>query len=153
MPGKSTGSTGPDRRIQDILKGDVEAYVRWAEMRIHNLERNREYLKKQARVAEQRCAATELKHTMAMESEEAQRVRAETAEKRLAQAEAHLAEMAAKRQGATNRPLEKAIVKLARHPVVVKQLVLVCHPDKCPSEVSDSAGELFRFVQSIREKL
>eukprot|EP00966_Prymnesium_polylepis_P041518 963632-Prymnesium_polylepis.1 len=59
--------------------------------------------------------------------------------------------MAAKRQGATNHPLEKAIVKLARNPVVVKKLVLVCHPDKCPSDVSDSATELFRFLQKIRD--
>jgi type III secretion system FlhB-like substrate exporter len=60
--------------------------------------------------------------------------------------------MTAKRQSAaTNRPLEKAIVKLARNPVVVKKLVLVCHPDKCPEEVSESATELFRFLQGIRE--
>eukprot|EP00966_Prymnesium_polylepis_P167209 3865417-Prymnesium_polylepis.1 len=60
--------------------------------------------------------------------------------------------MAAKRQSAeTNRPLEKPIVKLARNPVVVKKLVLVCHPDKCPKEASESATELFRFLQGIRE--
>ena len=88
-----------------------------------------------------------------MESDAAQRERAEKAEKRLlAQTEARLAEMATKRQSATNHPLEKAIMKLARNPVVVKKLVLVCHPDKCPSEVSDSATELFRFLQSIRDK-
>eukprot|EP00966_Prymnesium_polylepis_P163621 3782544-Prymnesium_polylepis.1 len=60
--------------------------------------------------------------------------------------------MAAKRQSATNRPLEKAIAKLARNPVVVKKLVLVCHPDKCPKEVSESATELFRFLQAMKEK-
>eukprot|EP00966_Prymnesium_polylepis_P197867 4584846-Prymnesium_polylepis.1 len=87
-----------------------------------------------------------------MESEAELRVRAEKAEKSLVQAEARLASMAAKRQSATNRPLEKAIVKLARNPVVVNKLVLACHPDKCPSEVSDSATELFRFLQSIRDK-
>ena len=89
---------------------------------------------------------------MAMKSEAAQRERAEKAEISLAQAEARLANMAAKRQSGTNRPLEKAIVKLALNPVVVKKLVLVCHPDKCPSELSESAGELFRFLQSVREK-
>ena len=79
-------------------------------------------------------------------------------EKSLAQAEAGHApcqyggNMAAKRQSRINRPLEKAIAKLARNPVIVKKLVLVCHPDKCPSEVSDSATELFRFLQSIRDK-
>eukprot|EP00966_Prymnesium_polylepis_P309883 7159934-Prymnesium_polylepis.1 len=151
MSGKSV--TPKEHHSGEIdLRGDVNAYARWAFMRIQGLERNREYLKKQMRVAEQRCAATELKHKLAMESEEAQRVRAEMAEKRLAQAEERLAEMAAKRQGATNRSLEKAIVKLAKNPVVVKKLVLVCHPDKCPKEVSDSATELFRFLQTMREK-
>eukprot|EP00966_Prymnesium_polylepis_P130030 3007211-Prymnesium_polylepis.1 len=47
-----------------------------------------------------------------MESEAELRVRAEKAEKSLAQAEARLASMAAKRQSGINRPLEKAIVKL-----------------------------------------
>ena len=120
-------------------------------MRIGGLERNREYLKKQAKLAEQRCAAAERMHRMAMESDAAQRERAEKAEKRLAQTEARLAEMATKRQSAT-RPLERAIAKLARNPVVVKKLVLVCHPDKCPKELSESATELFRFLQSIRDK-
>ena len=89
---------------------------------------------------------------VAKESEAGQRERAERAEKSLVQAEARLASMAAKRQSAANRPLEKAIMKLARNPVVVKKLVLVCHPDKCPKEVSESATELFRFLQTMREK-
>eukprot|EP00966_Prymnesium_polylepis_P131997 3052542-Prymnesium_polylepis.1 len=42
---------------------------------------------KQVRVAEQRCAAAERLHKMTMESEAAQRERAEKAEKKLAQAE------------------------------------------------------------------
>eukprot|EP00966_Prymnesium_polylepis_P313976 7255428-Prymnesium_polylepis.1 len=122
-------------------------------MRIGGLERNREYLKKQARLAEQRCTAAERMHRMAMESEAELRVRAEQAEKGRAHAEARLAEMVAKHQKqiGTNRPLERAIAKLARNPVVVKKLVLVCHPDKCPSEVSDSATELFRFLQKSRD--
>jgi hypothetical protein len=127
MSGKSTGSTGPDRRIQDILDGNIEAYVRWAEMRIHGLERNREYLKKQAKLAEQRCSAAERMHRVAMESEVAQRERAEKAETRLAQTEARLAALAAKRQSATNRPLERAIAKLARNPV---QCQLQCYTVK-----------------------
>ena len=65
-----------------------------------------------------------------MESDAAQRERAEKAEKRLA-------EMATKRQSATNHPLERAIAKLARNPVIVRKLVLVCHPDKCPKDVSE----------------
>eukprot|EP00966_Prymnesium_polylepis_P184005 4264837-Prymnesium_polylepis.1 len=90
-------------------------------------------------------------HRMAMESEAELRVRAEQAEKGRVHAEARLAEMATKRQSAPNRPLEKAIMKLARNPVVVRKLVLVCHPDKCPKELSESATELFRFLQSIRD--
>jgi chromosome segregation ATPase len=116
MPGKPvTPLMGNNKEIDSILNGDVKSYARWAYMRIGGLERNREYLKKQAKLAEQRCAATERIHTMAMESEAAQRERAENAEKRLAQAEERLAEMAAKhqKQSGTNRPLEKAIMKLA----------------------------------------
>ena len=120
-------------------------------MQVRGHERNREYLKKRVTTAEQRCCAAERMHKMAMKSEAAQRERAEKAEISLAQAEARLANVAAKRQSGTNRPLEKAIVKLALNPVVVKKLVLACHPDKCPSEVSDSATELFRFLQSIRD--
>eukprot|EP00966_Prymnesium_polylepis_P271853 6280874-Prymnesium_polylepis.1 len=91
-------------------------------------------------------------HRMAMESEAELRVRAEQAEKSRAHAEARLAEMATKRQSATSHPLERAIAKLARNPVVVKKLVLVVHPDKCPKEVSESATELFRFLQTMKEK-
>ena len=151
MPGKPvTPLMGNNKEIDSILNGDVKSYARWAFMRIQGLERNREYLKKQAKLAEQRCAAAERMHRMVMESEAELRVRAEQAEKGRAHAEERLAEMATKRQSAT-RPLEKAIAKLARNPVVVKKLVLVCHPDKCPKEVSDSATELFRFLQKIRD--
>ena len=151
MPCKPvTPLMGNNKEIDSILNGDVKSYARWAFMRIGGLERNREYLKKQAKLAEQRCAAAERMHRMAMESDAAQRERAEKAEKRLAQTEARLAEMATKRQSATNH-LERAIMKLARNPVVVKKLVLVCHPDKCPKDVSESATELFRFLQSISD--
>ena len=153
MPGKPvTPLMGNNKEIDSILNGDVKSYARWAFMRIGGLERNREYLKKQAKLAEQRCAAAERMHRMAIESDAAQRERAEKAETRLAQTEARLAALAAKRQSATNRPLEKAITKLARNPVVVKKLVLVCHPDKCPKEVSESATEFFRFLQTMKEK-
>ena len=151
MAGKGANPSEYERRIKDILDGSVEAYVRWADMQVQGLQRDREHLKKQVRVAEQRCAATERMLKPAMDSEAELRVRAEKAEKRLAQAEARLAEMATKRQSATNHPLEKAIMKLARNPVVVKKLVLVCHPDKVPREVSESATELFRFLQATRE--
>jgi hypothetical protein len=114
--------------------------------------RSRTFEKEIEHAAEQFSAAAESRMKAAIESEAAQRERAEQAEKSLAHAEERLANMAAKRESATNRPLEKAIMKLARNPAVVKKLVLVCHPDKCPSEVSDSAMELFRFLQSMREK-
>ena len=72
-----------ERRIKDILDGNVEGYIRWADMRNGALERNREYLKKQVRIAEQRCAAAERMRRMAMESEAGQRERAGKAEKAL----------------------------------------------------------------------
>jgi hypothetical protein len=152
MPSKSFSPCEHERKVQGILNGDVESYIRWAEIQIQGLQRDRVHLRKKVNTAEQRCAAAERLLKPAMESEAAQRARAEQAEKSLAHAEERLVRMAAKRQSATNRPLEKAIMKLARNPVVVKKLVLVCHPDKCPSEVSDSATELFRFLQSIRDK-
>eukprot|EP00966_Prymnesium_polylepis_P072145 1675581-Prymnesium_polylepis.1 len=123
MAGKGAKPSECERRIKDILDRNVEAYVRWADMHVQGLQRDREHLKKQVRVvAEQRCAATERTLKPAMESEAELCVRAEKAEKSLVQAEARLASMAAKRQSAINRPLEKAIVKLARNPVVVKKL-------------------------------
>jgi hypothetical protein len=82
---------GNDEEIDSILNGDVNAYAQWAFMRIGGLERNRGYLKKQVRVAEQRCAATERILKPAMDSEAELRVRAEKAKRSLAQAEAHLA--------------------------------------------------------------
>ena len=159
MPVKSSSPVSVDVQIQEILNGNVENYVTWAVLRMRGLEGDRVYLKEQVSIAEQRCAAAERMHKMVVGSEAALRERAVKAEKRLAQAEAHIASMAAKRgsgsatnRSATNHPLEKAIAKLARNPTVVKKLVLVVHPDKCPSEVSDSATELFRFLQKIRDK-
>eukprot|EP00966_Prymnesium_polylepis_P175953 4072559-Prymnesium_polylepis.1 len=69
-------------------------------------------------MAEQRCAATERMLKPVMDSEAELRIRVEKAEKSLAQAEERLASMAAKRQSGTNHPLERAIMKLARNPVV-----------------------------------
>lgn len=86
-----------------------------------------------------------------MQSEAEQRSRAETAEASLAQARARLANATAVRQASTCS-IQRAISKLARNPAVVKKLVLVCHPDKCPDSLSESATELFRFVQSIRRE-
>ena len=77
-------------KVEEILAGNVEAYVRWSVMQIRGHERNREYLKKRVTTAEQRCCAAERMHKMAMESEAAQRERAEKAEISLAQAEARL---------------------------------------------------------------
>eukprot|EP00966_Prymnesium_polylepis_P036522 847210-Prymnesium_polylepis.1 len=56
MAGKGAKPSECERRIKDILDGNAEAYVRWADMQVQGLQRNREYLKKQVRVAEQRFA-------------------------------------------------------------------------------------------------
>ena len=50
------------------------------------------------------------------------------------------------------RSLHSAFQKLTRNPVVAKRIAAACHPDKCPKELSDVATQLFRFVQSIRER-
>eukprot|EP00966_Prymnesium_polylepis_P034048 791567-Prymnesium_polylepis.1 len=70
MSGKSaTPNKHHSGEIDSILRGDVNTYARWAFMRMQGLERNREYLKKQVTVAEQRCAAIERMLKPAMESE------------------------------------------------------------------------------------
>ena len=56
MAGKGAKPSECEKRIKDILDGNVEAYVRWADMQVQGLQRDREHLKKQVRVAEQRCA-------------------------------------------------------------------------------------------------
>jgi hypothetical protein len=45
-----------------------------------------------------------------------------------------------------------ALAKLTRSPAVAKRIAAACHPDKCPSELSDVATQLFHWVQSIREQ-
>ena len=49
------------------------------------------------------------------------------------------------------RSVNLALRKLTQNPLVAKRLVAACHPDKVPSELSDVATELFRFVQDMRE--
>ena len=44
-----------------------------------------------------------------------------------------------------------AIKKLATDHSVGRRLAAVIHPDKVPSELTDSASELFCFLQTIRE--
>jgi hypothetical protein len=48
-------------------------------------------------------------------------------------------------------PTLAALQKLTRSPAMAKHIAAACHPDECPSELSEAASELFRFVQSIRE--
>eukprot|EP00966_Prymnesium_polylepis_P049881 1154427-Prymnesium_polylepis.1 len=91
MPGKSFSPCEHERKIQGILNGNVEAFVRWGEIQIQGLRRDREHLKKKVNTAEQRCAAAERRMKPVMDSEAELRVRAEKAEKSLAQAEARLA--------------------------------------------------------------
>ena len=45
----------------------------------------------------------------------------------------------------------KAIKKLTLNHSVGKRLAAVVHPDKVPTELSESASELFQFLQTIRE--
>ena len=54
MSGKSAAPGGYDSKAEEILAGNVEAYVRWSVMQIRGHERNREYLKKRVTTAEQR---------------------------------------------------------------------------------------------------
>lgn len=147
----SIPSKAHEQKIAKILSGDVKSYVQWADHKIEALGRNREFLVEQRAAVEARCNAAEARLEKVVKSEAEQRSRAQNAEASLVQLQARLAKAAVARQ-ASSSSLEKAIRKLARNPKVVKKLVLVCHPDKCPSEVTDSASELFRYLQSIREK-
>ena len=51
-----------------------------------------------------------------------------------------------------SRGIHTAIQKLTQSPAVAKRIAAACHPDKCPKELSEVASELFRFVQSMRER-
>ena len=50
------------------------------------------------------------------------------------------------------KSIHAAIQKLTLSPAVAKRIAAAIHPDKCPRELCDSATELFRYVQSIREQ-
>ena len=153
MVGISVGSTAHRDRIAKILSGNVEAYVAWADHKIVALERNRQFLLEQGAAAEARCIAAQARLKKMMKSEAEQRLRAQNAEASLAQVQAQLAKATIGRQASrSSLGLERAIRKLARNPTVVKKLVLILHPDKCPASLSESAAELFRFVQRIREE-
>ena len=108
-------------------------------------------MKKREGAAERRLRAAESASAQALRSEAEQRDRAERAEERLTQAEARLALLAPKRRCSCGRRVERALRRLARNPAVAKKLVLACHPDKCPAALSDSATELFRLLQRVRE--
>ena len=56
---------------------------------------------------------------------------------------------AAKRGSGVNTM--RAIKKLTLNHSVGKRLAAVVHPDKVPTELSESASELFQFLQTIRE--
>lgn len=153
MVGISIDSTAHRDKIAKILSGNVEAYVTWADHKIAALERNRQYLLEQRAAAETRCNAAHARLKKVMQSEAEQRVRAKNAEASLAQVQAQLAKATvARRASSASLGLERAIRKLARNPAVAKKLVLVLHPDKCPASLSESAAELFRLVQGIREE-
>ena len=46
MAGKGAKPSECEKRIKDILDGNVEAHVRWADMQVQGLQRDREHLKK-----------------------------------------------------------------------------------------------------------
>jgi chromosome segregation ATPase len=50
------------------------------------------------------------------------------------------------------RSIHSALQKLTCNPAAAKRIAAACHPDKYPSEMSDVATQLFRWVQSIREQ-
>ena len=52
----------------------------------------------------------------------------------------------------SQKNIHAAFQRLAQNPAVAKRIAAACHPDKCPKELSDVASELFRFVQSVRER-
>jgi predicted transcriptional regulator len=58
---------------------------------------------------------------------------------------------AAAKSKKNNDTLVSAIRKLTRDPSTGKRLAVACHPDKVPAKLNDSASELFRFLQTIRE--
>eukprot|EP00966_Prymnesium_polylepis_P179322 4151762-Prymnesium_polylepis.1 len=62
MPGKSFSPSEHEIKIQGILNGNVESYVRWAEIQVQGLQRDRVHLRKKVNTAEQRCAAAERLH-------------------------------------------------------------------------------------------
>ena len=51
-----------------------------------------------------------------------------------------------------HKSIHSALQKLTHSPAVAKRIAAACHPDKCPPELSDVATQLFRWVQSIRER-
>ena len=73
-----------------------------------------------------------------------ERVRADDLQRRISKLQSEV------RQG--QRGVRAALQKLARSPVVAKRIAAAFHPDKCPQELSEVASELFRFVQSNRER-
>ena len=48
-----------------------------------------------------------------------------------------------------SQAIDGGVKEVARY---YRRAALVCHPDKCPDSLSESATELFRFVQSIRSE-
>ena len=49
--------------------------------------------------------------------------------------------------------LTSAIRKISASPKAGKRLAAAVHPDKVPSDLSDVATEIFRFVQGLRDNV
>ena len=58
----------------------------------------------------------------------------------------------ATKRGVNGADAVSAMKKLALHHAVGKRLAAATHPDRVPIELNDSASELFRFLQKIREQ-
>lgn len=108
-----------------------------AETRFRDLEVLRKVLEKKVNVLEKKVTALEVERDQ-------ERVRADHLQRQLSKLQGEV------RQG--QKSVHAALQKLTRSPAVAKRIAAVFHPDKCPSELSDVAGELFRFVQSNRER-
>ena len=62
------------------------------------------------------------------------------------------AKLLAAQQGTGSLSKMTVIKKLASNRTIGKRLAAAVHPDKVPSELSEPAADVFRFLQAIREQ-
>jgi hypothetical protein len=73
-------------------------------------------------------------------------------EAKLLAAQAKVLALAAKRGSGSSLDKMTVIKKLASNRTIGKRLAAAVHPDKVPSELSEPAADVFRFLQAIREQ-